>query len=199
MDHGVNGLCARSSQLNKMNNTELDNLRFLYRKYSRPARIDSGQIDEWIKVIEKFPANVEQRLRALDKNQLAWIYRPDGWSIAQLVHHCSDSHINSWVRFRLALTEDNPSIRPYFEDRWANLPDSLELDVADSLALLKSLHKKWSSMLRGLTSEQLVRTYVHPEHGQSFTVHETIGNYAWHCAHHLAHIDLAIESKGEFN
>lgn len=182
-----------------MNDNELEKLRFPIGKYTPPTSVNEKQIEEWIAIIREFPANVEKRVSALDSNQMLWIYRPDGWSIAQLVHHCADSHMNSWIRFRLALTEDNPTIRPYFEDRWANLPGATDPNVEDSAALLAALHKKWSEMLESLTKEDLSRTYVHPEHGQVFTVYETVGNYAWHCAHHLAHIDLAIQSKGTFN
>ena len=104
--------------------------------------------------------------------------------------------MNSIIRFKLALTEDSPAIRPYFEDRWAMLPDSLDADISYTLMLLKGLHKKWGILLRSLTEKQLQREFIHPEHGTKFNLAENIGMYAWHCNHHLAHINNLKERKG---
>ena len=107
--------------------------------------------------------------------------------------------MNSLIRFKLTLTEETPLIRPYFEDRWANLNDSLSDEIAESIMLLKGLHKKWVRLLKSLTKEQLKMEYVHPEYGQQYNLAETIGQYAWHCNHHLAHIENGINSKGKYN
>ena len=134
----------------------------------------------------------------LSVEELNLPYRPDGWTIKQVVHHCADSHMNSLIRFKLALTEDQPTIRPYFEDRWATLVDSLSDDITPAIGLLTHLHTKWVQVLRALTPEDLKRTFVHPEHGTVFTLEDTIGSYAWHCAHHSAHIRQALQYRGNF-
>ncbi len=156
-------------------------------------------MQQWIEDIEKFPIRVEQLVKDINVEQLNWRYRPDGWTVKQVIHHCTDSHINSLVRFKLALTEDTPVIRPYFEDRWAELEDGLTDDINASLMLLKGLHRKWGVLLKSLTSIQLSREFMHPEHGRKFNLGETIGNYAWHCNHHLQHIEIGLNSMGKYN
>ena len=107
--------------------------------------------------------------------------------------------MNSFIRFKLALTEDMPIIKPYYEDRWAELIDSKDDDISYSLNLLSGLHKKWIILLKSLTDKQMRLEFIHPEHGEKFNLAETIGNYAWHCNHHLAHIKNAIDSNGKYN
>ena len=134
----------------------------------------------------------------LSTEALQWTYRPKGWTIKQVVHHCSDSHMNSIIRFKLALTEDSPTIRPYYEDRWANLIDGNDDNLEDTLVLLKGLHAKLGKLLRHISDVDMSREFIHPEHGKRFRLDETIGIYAWHCMHHLAHIKQAIAHKGQF-
>lgn len=177
---------------------DLDKLKFPVGIFSKPDNISSSDITQWIETIAEFPQKVIEATESLTLAQLNWTYRPAGWTIKQVVHHCGDSHMNSLIRFKLALTEDSPTIKPYFEDRWAELPDSLDDDISISLNLLKSLHSRWVILLKSLDADQLERTFVHPEHGTSFTLAETIANYAWHCNHHLAHILQAIAYKGRF-
>lgn len=174
----------------------LDSLKYPIGKFDQPTTITSDHIQQWIQDIAQFPNEVEQLTQSLTPTQLNWQYRPNGWTIKQVVHHCADSHMNSLIRFKLALTEDHPSIRPYWEDRWAELTDSLDEDLTDVFLLLKGLHSKWVKLLNSLTPEQLERTFVHPEHGRIFSVQENIGIYAWHSNHHLAHIRLALTCKG---
>lgn len=107
--------------------------------------------------------------------------------------------MNSLIRFKLALTEEAPTIRPYFEDRWAELADGVDPDISSSLVLLKGLHQRWVRLLHSLGEEELGKVYIHPEHGKAFTLREAIGNYAWHSNHHLAHIRLALSSQGAFS
>lgn len=149
--------------------------------------------------IELFPTRVEGLIRNIDIEKLNWKYRPGGWMVKQVIHHCADSHMNSVIRFKLALTEDRPIIRPYFEDRWAKLYDSMSDDVSESLTLLIGLHKKWTRLLKNLTKEQLKMEFVHPENGLKINLAENIGIYSWHCNHHLAHIKNAIRSEGKYN
>ena len=136
----------------------------------------------------KLPAAVRQAAAACSDRQLDTPYRPGGWTGRQVVHHLPDSHMNSYVRFKLALTEDRPVIKPYDEQRWASLADSGG-PVADSLDLLDALHRRWTALLRSLSWPQLQREFVHPDSGAA-TLAVTVGSYAWHGRHHLAHLEL---------
>jgi hypothetical protein len=182
-----------------MRDSELQNLKYPIGEFNKPDVINESIIKKWIADIENFPQIVETLTKDLTVNQLNWCYRPDGWTIKQLVHHCADSHINSIIRFKLALTEDLPEIRPYYEDRWAELADSLDDTIEDSLTLLKGLHSKWGKLLKSLTEAELNKEFIHPEHGKRFSLKENIGIYAWHSNHHLAHIKQALKFKGRFN
>jgi len=156
----------------------------------------TDQLNEWIQNIEQFPSLLKNITKGLTPEQLKWKYRPNGWMIKQVVHHCADSHMNSYIRFKLALTEETPKIRPYFEDKWAELFDSLDENIDDSIELINVLHRKWVKLLKGLTKEDLKKEFAHPEHGTIFNLAENIGIYSWHSLHHLEHIKLAIKAKG---
>jgi hypothetical protein len=112
------------------------------------------------------------------------------------VHHCADSHLNAFIRFKLALTENGPTVKPYFEDRWATLPD-MDLPLAPSLNIVAGVHARWAALLEAFGPRDWERTFVHPEHGKSFQLQEVLGLYAWHGRHHLAHIGLALEAQGK--
>lgn len=163
-----------------MNSEELQKLKFPIGKFVKPDTISENQISEWIETIENLPKILTEITRDLSVEQLNWPYRPEGWAIKQVVHHLADSHINSIIRFKLTLTEEVPTIKPYYEDRWARLIDANEYDLENSLSLLKGLHGKWVSLLQSLTKDELKREYIHPEHGKRFNLEETIGIYAWH-------------------
>lgn len=173
-------------------------LKYPIGQYEPNKYPNESLLASWISEITGFPKEITKLTINLTPEQLTWCYRPDGWSIKQLVHHCADSHLNSIIRFKLALTEEKPEIRPYYEDRWAKLPDSRDDNIKPSLALITALHHKWVIILENLTAEQLKLEYIHPEHGSVFNLAETIGSYAWHCRHHLAHINLALEFKGKY-
>lgn len=175
------------------------NLKFPIGEFTKPASITKEHITKWISEIEAFPEKLNTLTCNLTKEQLNWKYKPDGWSVKQVVHHCSDSHMNSLMRFKLALTEDTPKIRPYYEDRWAELIDSQDDRILDSILLLIALHSRWVKILKNLTPEDLKREFEHPEHGAKFSLEENIGIYAWHCNHHYAHIKLALEAQGKYN
>ncbi|RNC83550.1 MAG: putative metal-dependent hydrolase [Winogradskyella sp.] len=180
-----------------MNAEELEQLKYPIGEFTKPDHISKKQLDDWIFDIENFPKAVESITNNLSESELNYKYRPDGWTIRQVVHHCADSHINSITRFKLALTEDTPTIRPYFEDRWAKLNDYSE-PLEAPIHILKGVHQKLGILLRGLNDEELKKEFVHPEHGKHFSLEETIGTYAWHSNHHLAHIKQALKHKGEF-
>lgn len=137
--------------------------------------------------IAQAPANLRAALRGLSGSQLDTPYRAGGWTVRQVTHHVPDSHLNAYVRFKLALTEDDPTIKPYAEGPWAELPDTKTTPVEVSLTLLDSLHDRWVRLLRSLTPEQWKRTFRHPEMGP-MDLEKTLALYAWHGKHHVAHI-----------
>ncbi|WP_040278680.1 YfiT family bacillithiol transferase [Psychroserpens damuponensis] len=181
-----------------MTTQDLYKLRFPIGEFKKPNCISSETIHIWISDIEHFPSEIEKITKNLSTNSLNWQYRPEGWNIKQVVHHCADSHMNSIIRFKLALTEDDPIIKPYFEDRWAHLIDGNDDNIDHSLNLLKGLHAKLGQLLKHISKEELSREFIHPEHGKRFRIDETIGIYAWHSNHHLAHVKQAIAHKGQF-
>ena len=176
----------------------LNHLKYPIGKFIKPELISEGQINDWIDTIEALPMRLSQLTQDLSVEQLNWPYRPGGWIIKQVVHHIADSHMNSIIRFKLALTEDTPTIKPYFEDRWAMLKDNNDDHLSNTLSLLKGLHAKMGILLRSLTNDDLKRKFIHPEHGKRFSLEETIGIYAWHSNHHLTHIEQALKYKGKF-
>ena len=172
-------------------------LRFPIGEFNKPELITSQHVEDWISTIEALPRAIDTVTKNLSEDELNYRYRPDGWTIKQVVHHCADSHINSITRFKLALTEDAPTIRPYFEDRFAELSDYSE-SIDASISILKGVHKKLGVLLKSLNQNDLKREFVHPEHGKRFSLEETIGVYAWHSDHHLAHIKQALMLKERY-
>jgi len=158
-----------------------------------------GQLEKGKADIGQFPQLITDLVSDLKDAELSWIYRPDGWAIKQVVHHCADSHANALIRFKLALTEDNPTIKPYMEDRWARLPDSLESDLSDSLQWLHFLHRKWIKVLNFMSGDDFDRTFNHPETGRVYRLSDALALYSWHCRHHAAHVKQAIKYKGDFS
>lgn len=171
-----------------MEEQELFDLKYPIGKFIVPETIKHDLIESGIAVLASFPAMLEKAVSGLSETQLDTPYRPGGWTIRQVVHHCADSHMNSLMRFKLALTEDHPVIKPYFEDRWAELPDTTRMEVTPALQLLGGLHSKWVFLLKSLNPAQFKRTFVNPEHDKSYTLELAVILYAWHCNHHLAHI-----------
>jgi len=162
-------------------------LRYPVGRFKSPAEITPAHRAEWLNDLEELPGKLSAAVAGLDDRQLDTPYRPGGWTVRQVVHHYVDSHANSYVRFRLALTEDNPTIKPYDEQRWAELPDAKSAPVGVSLTLLSALHQRWAFLLRTLDDQAFARTFVHPENGE-MRLDQTLGLYAWHCHHHVAHI-----------
>ena len=140
----------------------------------------------WLTSIESLPQALRDAVTGLTEEQLDTPYREGGWTVRQVVHHVADSHTNAYVRTKLALTEDSPSIKPYDEKLWAELPDS-RLSVEVSLALLDSLHARWAVLLRSLKDDAFARTWVHPEHGTR-DLDYLVQLYAWHSRHHVGHV-----------
>lgn len=171
----------------------LEQLKYPIGKFSRPAFVTPADISKWIDEIEILPKQLRKEVESLSDAQLDTPYRPDGWTVRQVVHHFPDSHINSYVRFKLALTEDNPTIKPYIEQRWAELPDGKNASIEVSLNLLEAVHQRWALCLKNMTAEQWKRTFIHPERNQSYKLDEALAMYAWHGKHHVAHITALKE------
>lgn len=163
-------------------------LRYPVGKFAMPAEWNAATIAEWRRELAGLPASLRQAIAGLTDGQLDTPYRDGGWTVRQTVHHIADSHLNAYCRFRLALTEDNPTIKPYLEARWAELPDARSLDPAPSLAILDGIHTRWLALIDALTPADWQRTFVHPEHGRSVSLAQTAALYSWHSRHHVAHI-----------
>jgi uncharacterized damage-inducible protein DinB len=165
----------------------MNDLRYPVGKFKYDGPPSSEQKLAFVEDIAQAPAQIRAAVNGLSDTQLHTPYRPGGWTVHQVVHHVPDSHLNSYIRFKLALTEENPTIKPYAEDRWAELSDTKDTPVEVSLKLLESLHERWVRLLRSLTTEQWKRTFRHPELG-AMDLEKTLALYAWHGKHHAAHI-----------
>ena len=155
-------------------------------------RSDTTPLPAIVGRLERFPAELRELATSLTERQLATRYREGGWTARQVIHHLADSHLNSTIRFRLALTEDRPTIKPYNETAWAELDDATHGPVETSVRLIEGLHARWVALLQGMTADEWKRTFVHPERGE-MNLEVTARLYAWHCDHHLAHIRMAAE------
>lgn len=180
-----------------MTTQELHKLKFPIGEFQKPKTITKEHFDNWIQSIETLPQSIISLTSNLNETELNYNYRPNGWTIQQVVHHCADSHINSLLRFKLALTENSPVIKPYFEDRFAELIDYSE-PIDASISILVGVHKKLGILLKNLNQDELKLEFIHPEHGKRFSLEETIGVYAWHSNHHLEHIKQALKYKDTF-
>jgi uncharacterized damage-inducible protein DinB len=167
-------------------------LRYPIGKMERKSSLSAAERRAAIDAIAAAPAKLRTATKGLSDTQLDTPYRPDGWTVRQLVHHVADSHMNAFTRFRLALTEDNPTIKPYNEAAWAELADSRTLPIGMSLDLLDALHERMVHMLRATPAESFARTLNHPENG-TMTLDALLGVYAWHGRHHTAHVSALRE------
>ena len=153
-------------------------------------RLTPERREQLIRQIEEAPRNLREAVAGLNEAQLDTPYREGGWTVRQVVHHVPDSHMNAYIRFRLALTEEEPTIKPYSEPDWANLPDARALPPEVSLRLLEALHERWVALLRAMKPEDFARGFIHPEHGRRLTLDQILQIYAWHGKHHAAHVGL---------
>jgi len=169
----------------------LEKLKYPIGKLNFVKNPDNLMIKKWILSIKEFPKRINDEVIDLSNKELLFKYQPNGWTIKQDVAHCLDSHTNSFIRFKLALTEENPVIKPYREDKWAELSDTLHFSVKENLESIKHLHKRWVFLLESLTEKQLNRTFIHPNGNETISLKENLSIYAWHCEHHLQHIILA--------
>lgn len=166
---------------------DIEFLKYPIGKFQLPELVTSEALAEAIGKIKSFPSDLFKAISLLSVQQLDTPYRPGGWTVRQLVHHCSDSHMNAFMRFKLALTEEGPTIKPYEEGEWAKLADAT-LPVESSLGIIQAIHMKWGVLLDSMKSEDFKKTYFHPEKKRSQKLEEVTLMYAWHSQHHLAHI-----------
>jgi hypothetical protein len=173
---------------------DLDRLRYPVGPMPRLGELDRASRTRLIDAIAGTPARFRSLVAGLSDEQLDTPYRPGGWTVRQVVHHVPDSHMNAYIRMKLACTEEMPTIRTYEEDRWAELPEAKSGPVEISLALLEALHRRWVAFLRALPDADFRRTYAHPELG-TVSIDGAVAIYEWHCRHHAAHIELALGVK----
>ena len=175
---------------------DLQQLRYPIGKFQVLKNISPDNIKKWIDEIEALPPQIRQAIADWSDEQLDTPYRPQGWTVRQVIHHIADSHINSYVRFKWTLTEDKPTIKAYNEKLWAELPEAKTGPVDLSLYILDALHRRWVVMLRQLSASDLKRIFVHPESSATISLEVLISLYAWHGKHHLTHITSLKKRKG---
>ena len=172
---------------------DIEQLKYPIGKYV-PQPFSEVQLREWINDIKFLPENIEHAILNLDEAQLDTPYRPEGWTVKQLIHHVADSHMNAYIRIKLSITEDKPVIKPYDQDSWAALKDSLELPIDCSLQLIESIHQRMLHVIKSVDKSMLQRSYIHPEYNREFKLDELIALYAWHGKHHAGHLTVIINS-----
>ena len=174
----------------------MSDLRYPVGRFGVEGEITPARRESWIGEVAEAPGLLRAAVLGLSEEQFDTPYREGGWTVRQVVHHIPDSHLNAYVRFKLALTEENPTIRPYEEARWAELPDTAGTPIGVSLMLLEALHRRWVVLLRTLTEPQWARTVFHPEYQKQFQLDALLALYAWHGRHHVAHITTLRDRMG---
>lgn len=172
---------------------DLEQLKYPIGQFVMPEVFDEKQAEIWISDIEALPNQIKLATENLSDAELNQTYRPDGWTLRQVVHHIPDSHMNAYIRFKQAITEDVPVIRPYYEERWAETEEAKNGDIQMSVNLLNSIHFRLVAFLRTLKIEDYQRKYIHPAQGKELTLANMLGMYSWHGRHHLAHITNTIK------
>ncbi|WP_028778190.1 YfiT family bacillithiol transferase [Shimazuella kribbensis] len=170
-------------------------LRYPIGKFQKPAVFTDELREQFIQTLEQLPLSLRSAVEGLTDEMLDTPYREGGWTVRQVVHHLADSHLNSYTRFRLALTELSPTIRPYDEQKWADLTDAKHAPIGSSLAILDGLHQRWTTLLRSFSEEDWNKTFIHPDLG-AMSLDMATALYAWHSEHHVAHITLLTEREG---
>lgn len=173
-----------------------DDLRYPVGKFIRPKSLSPKEREDAITEIARAPAAMRAAVNGLKREQLDTPYRPDGWTVRQVVHHVPDSHLNAYCRFKLGLTEDVPTIKPYQEALWAELADSKSDLIEESLTLLESLHARWVLLLRRMTPSDFGRKITHPEWEGPLSLDAVLALYAWHGRHHVAHVTALRQRMG---
>ena len=170
-----------------------NDLRYPIGQFVKPDSWTFEDLDQWFQEIQILPYQLQNIVSEMNEEQLSTPYRSGGWTGRQVVHHVADSHMNSLIRFKLALTEETPTIKPYNENAWSKLPD-YRYPIDHSVALIQNLHTKWIHLLRGMEKIQFKKDFAHPENGQIWTLGQTLALYAWHGQHHLGHLRIIKEN-----
>lgn len=182
-------LSQNENQPNSQNTADnLDKTRYPIGNFEMPETISDPDTDQCIQTLKEFPAKLRHLVAEWTDEQLDTPYREKGWTVRQLINHLSDSHMNSFIRCKLALTEDNPTVKPYDEARWAELQDSINISIEPALLILEGLHQRWVHELKALTNKEMASTFFHPEQNCNISLREQISFYSWHCDHHFAQI-----------
>ncbi len=171
----------------------MKNLQFPIGKYKSIKNPSNEVFNEWVRTIASFYNDIQKLVEGVKEADLKKTYRDGSWTIKQLVHHIADSHTNAFMRFKLALTEDKPTIKPYFEAEWSKLTD-YQGSIDSSLRIIEGMHIRWVELLKGMNDSDFKRTYIHPEFNKEYDLIEALCQYDWHCRHHLAHIELALKN-----
>ena len=166
--------------------TESPDPRYPVGRFTPPSSSDPATRAQQTSILRLLPSTLQAAISGLTQSQLDTPYRDGGWTVRQLIHHIADSHANAYIRCKLALTEDWPTIKPYDQDAWANLADS-QLPIDASVAMIGAIHERWVKLLESIPDADFQRGYVHPENGRQ-TLDAVIAIYAWHSRHHTAHI-----------
>lgn len=170
---------------------ELEHLKYPVGRHQSKNEYSLIEIENFIDTIKLFPFKLKEVALIITEEQLNTPYRPDGWTVRQVIHHVADSHMNALLRFKMALTENNPNIKPYDEAAFAHLHDYY-LPIEPSLSIIESVHQKWMFILSAMKPADFMKTYFHPQHQITFTLQQALATYDWHCRHHLAHINLLV-------
>lgn len=178
---------------------DIEKLKFPVGQWEKPDSVSSEEIDKHIEIISSFSDQLISLVLDKDEKLLNNRYRPDGWSARQVIHHCADSHMNAFVRTKLAMTEDTPTVKPYLEAVWAEGKDYEVTPITASLQIISGVHQRWAHLLVTMSPKDYSRAYFHPEMDRNVPLDEVSSMYAWHCQHHLAHVKNAIESEGKYN
>lgn len=179
-----------------MQDQPLETLKYPIGRFDYDRDVPFAEVSRHMETIVELPGKLAELVHGLSDSQLDTPYRPDGWTARQVVHHLADSHGNALSRYKLALTEDNPTIRPYHEDLWAELADGKTAPVTVSLQLLAALHQRWAVLLDSMREADFGRTYFHPQSQRTFALRQVTALYAWHGNHHFAHIQSLSDRSG---
>jgi hypothetical protein len=169
--------------------------RYPIGEFDYNAELDISQVKGWIEDIRSLPGKIQNEVYYASVNQLNTPYREGGWTVRQVIHHIGDSHMNALIRFKLALTEDNPTIKPYDENAWTTTADYVKVSIQDAVEFVKIIHTKWAAILDDMKDEDFSRTFHHPESGIDYNLMLALAHYAWHGNHHLAHIQLVTKKE----
>jgi hypothetical protein len=171
-----------------MNELDLEKLKYPIGKFSLPSSYSQEYIADKIEEIATFPEKLKLETINLSNEQLDTPYRPGGWTVRQVIHHCAESHMNCFIRIKWALTENNPVIKAYDEVLWSELPDNLKMPIEPTLTLLDGLHSRLAYIMKNLSENDLEKSFIHPENNSEYKIKQLIALYSWHGNHHLAHI-----------